>query len=152
MKFEIQCRDPFHYERPCFFYTYVCCSGVDCRLFAGRSSALSYWQYCLSLVIYSTHTGRLRGKARTSEHSEEMYLLKIFRKAGLIASENPPLFLIAAQVIGSLIIMIAGAHTFVASLEHVSVRFGMNPLLFALLLAPVATELPEKFNSVSWTW
>jgi cation:H+ antiporter len=28
----------------------------------------------------------------------------------------------------------------------------MNPLLFALLLAPVATELPEKFNSVTWTW
>ena len=28
----------------------------------------------------------------------------------------------------------------------------MNPLLFALLLAPVATELPEKVNSVTWTW
>ncbi len=28
----------------------------------------------------------------------------------------------------------------------------MDPLLFALLLAPVATELPEKFNSMTWTW
>jgi cation:H+ antiporter len=28
----------------------------------------------------------------------------------------------------------------------------MDPLIFALLLAPVATELPEKFNSVTWTW
>jgi cation:H+ antiporter len=28
----------------------------------------------------------------------------------------------------------------------------MNPLLFALILAPVATELPEKFNSITWTW
>jgi cation:H+ antiporter len=28
----------------------------------------------------------------------------------------------------------------------------MNPLLFALMLAPVATELPEKVNSITWTW
>jgi cation:H+ antiporter len=27
----------------------------------------------------------------------------------------------------------------------------MDPLLFALLVAPIATELPEKFNSVTWT-
>jgi cation:H+ antiporter len=56
------------------------------------------------------------------------------------------------QIVGSLIVMITGAHTFVESLEHVSIRFGMNPLLFALILAPVATELPEKFNSITWTW
>jgi Ca2+/Na+ antiporter len=31
-------------------------------------------------------------------------------------------------------------------------RVGMDPLIFGLLLAPVATELPEKFNSVTWTW
>jgi cation:H+ antiporter len=28
----------------------------------------------------------------------------------------------------------------------------MNPMLFALILAPIATELPEKFNSITWTW
>ena len=48
--------------------------------------------------------------------------------------------------------MIFGAHTFVKGLEHVALRFGMNPLLFALILAPVATELPEKVNSITWTW
>lgn len=60
--------------------------------------------------------------------------------------------MILLQVLGSLTVMIAGAHTFVASLEHVSIRFGMNPLLFALMLAPIATELPEIFNSITWTW
>ncbi len=40
----------------------------------------------------------------------------------------------------------------VHSLEVISAKFGMNPLIFALLLAPVAIELPEKFNSVTWTW
>jgi cation:H+ antiporter len=81
-----------------------------------------------------------------------MYLSKIFRKMKLIHSEHPHIILVLFQIAGSLTVMIAGAHTFVGSLEHVSIRFGMNPLLFALILAPVATELPEKFNSITWTW
>jgi cation:H+ antiporter len=101
-------------------------------------------------IFYAYRT--FKGESGDLEHSEEMYLIRIFRKMGLVKAENPNIFLIAVQVIGSLVVMIEGARTFVASLEHVSVRFGMDPLLFALLLAPVATELPEKFNSVSWTW
>ncbi len=62
------------------------------------------------------------------------------------------MIIILLQVLGALVIMIKGAHTFVESLEHISIRFGMDPLIFALLLAPVATELPEKFNSITWTW
>ncbi|OHE59857.1 MAG: sodium:calcium antiporter [Thermodesulfovibrio sp. RBG_19FT_COMBO_42_12] len=86
------------------------------------------------------------------EHSEGMYLWRIINKLGLTKTDNPHLVLILIQITGTLLIMIAGAHTFVENLEHVSIRFGMNPLLFALMLAPVATELPEKFNSVTWTW
>jgi cation:H+ antiporter len=81
-----------------------------------------------------------------------MYLLRLSRKIRLSKSDNAHLSLIILQVVGSLTVMVAGARTFVGALEHVSVQFGMNPLLFALLLAPVATELPEKINSVTWTW
>ena len=101
-------------------------------------------------IFYAYRT--FRGESADIEHSEEMYLCKLFRKIGSTNAENPNLILILLQVVGSLTVMIAGAHTFVRSLEHVSTRFGMNPLLFALLLAPVATELPEKFNSITWTW
>jgi cation:H+ antiporter len=101
-------------------------------------------------IFYAYRT--FRGESADIEHSEEMYLCKLFRKIGLTNAENPNLILILLQVVGSLTVMIAGAHTFVRSLEHVSTRFGMNPLLFALLLAPVATELPEKFNSITWIW
>ena len=59
--------------------------------------------------------------------------------------------LIVLQIILSLIIMVAGAKWFVNNLEVVSLSFGFSPLLFALIFAPVATELPEKFNSISWT-
>ena len=103
-----------------------------------------------SYIFYAYRT--CRSESADIEHSGEMYLCKLFRKIGLTNAKNPNLILILLQVVGSLTVMIAGANTFVRSLEHVSTRFGMNPLLFALLLAPVATELPEKFNSITWIW
>ncbi len=101
-------------------------------------------------IFYAYRT--FRSESADIEHSEEMYLWRLFGKIRLTNAERPHLIVILLQVVGSLAVMITGAHTFVESLEHVSVRFGMNPLLFALMLAPVATELPEKFNSVTWTW
>jgi cation:H+ antiporter len=110
---------------------------------------------CIALmcgyVFYAYLT--FRGESADLEHTEKMYLWRVVRRMKpSVRSETPPLALVLLQVAASLALMIEGAHTFVASLEHVAVRLGMNPLLFALLLAPVATELPEKFNSVTWTW
>jgi len=101
-------------------------------------------------VVYAYRT--FRDESAGIEHSDEMYLWRLCRKIGLSRSEKPHIALILIQIFGALGVMITGAHTFVASLEHISVRFGMNPLLFALILAPIATELPEKVNSVTWTW
>jgi cation:H+ antiporter len=44
----------------------------------------------------------------------------------------------------------AGAHFFVSAVEHLSKSVGVPAGLIALVLAPLATELPEKFNSVIW--
>jgi cation:H+ antiporter len=120
-------------------------------LIAGRSFSLLIAVILIAgYVFYAYRT--FRGESAGIEHAEEMYLLKLFRKVRLANSDNPNLILILLQIAGALFIMITGAHTFVKSLEHISVRFGMNPLLFALILAPIATELPEKFNSITWTW
>jgi cation:H+ antiporter len=34
--------------------------------------------------------------------------------------------------------------------EHLSTVIGLDPTILALIIAPIATELPEKFNSVLW--
>jgi len=47
-------------------------------------------------------------------------------------------------------LMVAGARLFVTGVDGLAVAYGVPPLVLALLLAPVATELPEKFNSVIW--
>ncbi len=94
-----------------------------------------------------------RSESAGMEHSEGMYLWRIIQRLKpLIQRPKPPFFVILAQIVLALAVMIKGAHTFVQSLEVISAKFGMDPLIFALLLAPVATELPEKFNSVTWTW
>lgn len=101
-------------------------------------------------VFYAYRT--FRGESADVGHSEGMYLWRLLRKAGFASADAPHVVMILLQVFGALAVMVAGAHTFVKSLEQISLKFGMNPLLFALILAPVATELPEKFNSVTWTW
>jgi len=59
-------------------------------------------------------------------------------------------WLVLFQVVVSLIFMVGGAHLFVHGIEKVSIAAGFSPLLFSLLVAPIATELPEKINSVLW--
>jgi cation:H+ antiporter len=63
---------------------------------------------------------------------------------------NPPLFAIGGQVLASLGVIIAGAHVFVDAVEHAAEGLGLPAGLIALVLAPLATELPEKINSVFW--
>ncbi len=108
--------------------------------------------------VYSTF------KAESADvlHAEQLYFEKMFsdlrRFAGMqLRSARPEpykttsLLLICLQVVVSLVLMVGGAHIFVGNLEKLALSWGMNPLLFALLVAPIATELPEKFNSISWT-
>jgi cation:H+ antiporter len=63
---------------------------------------------------------------------------------------RPPLTAVLAQLVGALAIMVAGAHLFVDAVKHAAVAIGVPAGLIALILAPLATELPEKFNSVLW--
>jgi cation:H+ antiporter len=54
------------------------------------------------------------------------------------------------QVGIALVLIVGGARLFVSGVSALADRFAISHLVFALLLAPVATELPEKFNSVIW--
>lgn len=63
---------------------------------------------------------------------------------------NPKLRLILMQLIIALILIVGGAHLFVGGIKEVAGFFGIPPFVLALVIAPIATELPEKFNSVIW--
>jgi cation:H+ antiporter len=66
------------------------------------------------------------------------------------SGSEAPTWAVVAQVVGTIALMGAGAHFFVSAVEHLSKSVGVPAGLIALVLAPLATELPEKFNSVIW--
>ena len=63
---------------------------------------------------------------------------------------QPRLWIIVAQTLVALAMIILGARMFITALDTISLAIGFDPRLFALIVAPIATELPEKFNSVLW--
>jgi len=46
--------------------------------------------------------------------------------------------------------IILGAELFVKEVQSLSASLGASALIVSLLITPIATELPEKFNSVIW--
>lgn len=58
---------------------------------------------------------------------------------------------IIGQLLVGLFFIIIGAHLFVEYISLFAIKSGIPALVLSLLIAPVATELPEKFNSITWT-
>jgi cation:H+ antiporter len=69
---------------------------------------------------------------------------------GAVGRKEPSTVLIIFQVLISLAAIILGANIFVNQIRIAAFDFNVNPLILALIIAPIATELPEKFNSFLW--
>lgn len=73
---------------------------------------------------------------------EPMWLSRIgFRKN---------LLLVIVQLALGLILLVAGAKGFIHGIERAAPLLGISTLLLSLMIVPVATELPEKVNSILW--
>lgn len=57
---------------------------------------------------------------------------------------------VVIQLILGLALLIAGAKGFISGVEEAAALLGMSALLLSLLIIPIATELPEKVNSILW--
>jgi len=67
-------------------------------------------------------------------------------------SLRPSYVMIGAQGIVGLLGLIGGAHLFVTAANSISAAMQVSPLILALLIAPLATELPEMSNSFLWLY
>ena len=68
----------------------------------------------------------------------------------LVRERNPHLSAVIGQLALALAFIIGGAYEFVTATGHLAGLAGFSPLVLALIVAPIATELPEKFNSIIW--
>ena len=57
---------------------------------------------------------------------------------------------IVLQLAVALAMLVGGAKGFIYGVDGVSHVLGVSPLLLSLLIIPIATELPEKVNSILW--
>ncbi len=62
----------------------------------------------------------------------------------------PTRIAVAAQTLGTLVLIFAASQLFVRQLDWAGPALGLSPVVAALLLAPVATELPEIMNALIW--
>ncbi len=60
------------------------------------------------------------------------------------------LFVAVLQLILGLLVLVIGARMFVHGIEEGAALLSVSALVISLLLVPVATELPEKVNSILW--
>lgn len=115
-----------------------------------RVSYLNYGVAMALLVAYGFYLHRTLKDEATEKGNTcpALYMCRITKvdpEAGRLG-----LSLIILQVIAALIGIIVGAKIFVNEVEEVSFSVGVSPMILAFLIAPIATELPEKFNSVIW--
>jgi cation:H+ antiporter len=63
---------------------------------------------------------------------------------------TPPTGAAVVQTVLALVVIFGASHVFVNQLDTLGPALGIRPQLLALLLSPIATELPEILNAVIW--
>jgi cation:H+ antiporter len=105
------------------------------------------WAMALFLVVMYAYYVRTTLRAETNVHDEEVPPLFLAPRRA-----RPAYVLIALQVVLALTAIVGGAHLFVDAVEDLAVGIGISPLILSLLVTPIATELPEKMNSLIWLY
>jgi cation:H+ antiporter len=106
------------------------------------------WRIAVAVVLvagYGLYGWRTVEKAGGSDDEDLAALYMDTTK------DDPPSGLqTGAQFVLSLAAIVGGAELFVGAIESIATSLGISVLVLALVLAPLATELPEKANSVLW--
>jgi cation:H+ antiporter len=104
----------------------------------------------LGLVAYYVLYVYRHATDTSEEHPEEEDVEEVSPLHFSRKSEDPPLWIVIVQVLVGIGIIIGSAYLFVQYVGDVAASLGLTPLILSLIVVPLATELPEKFNSVLW--
>ena len=115
----------------------------------GAPDALRYPVGILVLLAYPLYIARTlrQGGGEVQDHGTLNPLIFERREEH---RTDPALVFCVIQLLVGLGAMVGGAHLFVEELLHIAESIGVEAVVLALILAPLATELPEKVNSFFW--
>ncbi len=118
----------------------------------GASFLPVYWAKVLvAVVLVGAYVGyvaiHFREEEPPEDHSDELRALYF---AWRNPKQAPRLRYTVLQTAVALGAIFFGARVFVGNLTEVCQAFSVDARLIALIVVPIATELPEKFNSILW--
>jgi cation:H+ antiporter len=106
--------------------------------------AYKAWLGALFLAAYGAYFWKeMRGESDLEE--EDLEPLKLTRKAA-----EPKTWAAVLQTVIALVVIFLASRLFVKQLDVLGPALGIKPQLLALLLSPIATELPETLNAIIW--
>ncbi|MCW2642891.1 MAG: hypothetical protein JWP76_5197, partial [Dactylosporangium sp.] len=109
--------------------------------------AIKPWLGLLFFVAYAVYFWReIRVPNEPGVLGDALEPLRIQRR-----TEHPSNWAIVGQTLATLVVVFIASQVFVHQLEVVGPMIGLPATVTALLLSPVATELPETLNAVIWT-
>lgn len=98
--------------------------------------------YCYYLFVTIRASSDLVNDGHGTEEPKALYISKIFKEH---------LLFVVFQMLFAVFLIILGAKGFVSGVEHLADPLHIPIIALSLLIVPIATELPEKINSVLWT-
>ena len=97
-------------------------------------------------IVYVTNTVRASKMLVLNGHGTRSELALWIGRIGMPHNLRSEI----TQLALGLALIVAGAKIFVYGVEQVALLTGLSALLLSLLIVPVATEMPEKINSILW--
>ena len=100
----------------------------------------------LIYIVYVWQTLRASKSLVAEGHATQAHSDMFLGRIGLPTNT----LTIILQIIIGLALLIAGAKGFINGVDEASKILGISALMLSLLIIPIATELPEKVNSILW--
>jgi len=111
-------------------------------------------RWLAAVALIAAYGWYVRGhlQAEASEGQADLAPLRFapLDRAGSRAPAAPRVRIVVVQLAVALAAIIGGAVVFVGAVESLARSAGLDETLLSLVIAPIATELPEKLNSVIW--
>ena len=104
------------------------------------------WLGIVLFGAYALYVWREVTTGHGKEHDDEQLEPLKFKSK----DPNPSLAWACFQTLTALLVIAIASRTFVGQLENIGTYLGISPQLVALILSPVATELPETLNALIW--
>ncbi|HLY13098.1 MAG TPA: hypothetical protein VKR24_02010 [Candidatus Limnocylindrales bacterium] len=111
-------------------------------------------RWLAALVLIGAYGWYVRGhlQAGASGSADDLAPLRFGRldRSAPASGGGPRMWLVVVQLLVALAAIVGGAIVFVGAVESLARAVRLDETLLSLVIAPIATELPEKLNSVIW--